>query len=103
MDEFVARKNVKLCRQRLRSETDPTRRAILQEILVEEEDKIGATAELVDDIRREIARARALIDERRMLAATADCADDAKALFNGLVQTQALHEQYLARLRPLAE
>jgi len=65
MDQFVARENIRHCRDQLMSEIDPAKRAILQKILVEEEDKLGALFELIAEVKRQIARAKTLIEERQ--------------------------------------
>jgi len=69
MDRFVARQNIDRCRSRLETETDPTRRAFLLKLLVQEEDKLGYTLELLDDVEREILKARTQIDAFKVLIA----------------------------------
>ncbi len=69
MQEFVARQNVERCRSRLETETDPKRRAFLLKLLVDEEDKLGRSLELLDDVEREILKARARMDELKVLIA----------------------------------
>jgi hypothetical protein len=58
MDRFIARANIDNFRDRLRSETDQTVRSLLHKLLVKEEDKLAADLELLDDLSREIAKAR---------------------------------------------
>jgi hypothetical protein len=103
MDQFVARENIRHCRDQLMSEIDPAKRAILQRILVEEEDKLGALFELIAEVKREIARAKTLIEERRTLVASMEREkrggiENVKALLDGLMQTQTLHEEYCKKL-----
>jgi hypothetical protein len=62
---------------------------------------------LIEDVEREIAKGRMLIAEHRALIASIELekrnyATNARALLDGLVQTQAVHEEYhrlLARRR----
>jgi hypothetical protein len=103
MDQFVARENIRHCRDQLMSEIDPAKRAILQKILVEEEDKLGALFELIAEVKREIARAKTLIEERQTLVASMEREkrggiENVKALLDGLMQTQTLHEEYCKKL-----
>jgi hypothetical protein len=103
MDKFIARENVKHLRDQIRSEIDPNKRAVLQRILVEEEDRLGATNELIANIEREVATSRKLIAEHRALIASSereqgDGLEQARALLDGLGQSLALHEEYHRRL-----
>jgi hypothetical protein len=69
MDRFVARQNIDRCRSRLETDTDPARRAFLLKLLVQEEDKLGYTLELLDDVEREILKVRTQIDAFKVLIA----------------------------------
>ena len=54
MLKFVAMQNVERFRAELNNETHPERRILLQRLLVEEEDKLGATFELLASVQRAI-------------------------------------------------
>jgi tagatose-1,6-bisphosphate aldolase len=56
-----------ILRDEFRSETDPAQRARLQKQFVEEEDRLGASAALLDDIEREIKKAVVLIARQTAL------------------------------------
>jgi hypothetical protein len=103
MRKFVAMQNSERVRVQLNNETNPARRILLQRLLVEEEDKVGATLELlvavqrgVNDCRRQIAELRSLIADCRT-----DCPDTtvAKARLETLVASRVLHETYRRKLR----
>ena len=64
MLKFVAMQNVERFRAKLNNETHPERRILLQRLLVEEEDKLGATFELLASVQRAINDCRQQIAER---------------------------------------
>jgi hypothetical protein len=70
MLQFVARQNVERCRSRLKTETDPTTRAFLLKLLVEEEDKLGLDYQLLGDVEREIINGHARITHKRSSCVT---------------------------------
>ncbi|MBV9740659.1 MAG: hypothetical protein JOZ30_13540, partial [Hyphomicrobiales bacterium] len=51
MDRFIARENIRHFRELLWMETDPDVRARLQNSLIEEEDKLGASYDLLADVQ----------------------------------------------------
>jgi hypothetical protein len=58
MDKFVARENIRHFRDRLETETDPTNRTLLHELLIQEEDKLGHNSEALQQIDNLIACAK---------------------------------------------
>ena len=68
MDEtaqFVSDLNVARFVDRLQLEDEPTRRAVLQKLLVEEEDKLGRNAERLSTLQRRIGLQKAVIERLR--------------------------------------
>jgi len=65
VDRFRILENVRDFRDQLCSETDAAHRARLQKQLVDEEDRLGANAALVDDLDREIDRAIAAASNKK--------------------------------------
>jgi hypothetical protein len=103
MRKFVAMRNSERFREQLHNETNPARRILLQRLLVEEEDKVGATLELlvavqqgINDCRRQMAELRSLIADRGT-----DCPDTtvAKARLETLMASRVLHETYCRKLQ----
>jgi hypothetical protein len=67
MLKFVATQNVARYRAQLNDEIDPAKRIVLQRLLVEEEDRLGATFELLAEVRQAIADCKCRIAELRSL------------------------------------
>jgi len=99
---FVARANINHFRDRLRSETDAASRSILQKLLVQEEDKLGADFALLDDLSREIVKCQQWIERQRALVGTLERdgrdATTASALLNGLSESLIIHQHYRQRV-----
>lgn len=76
MDKFVARENIRHFCDRLRTETDPTTRSLLQRLLVQEEDKFGYNSEALHEIENYIARAKGHVN--RQLAVVASIPHDGR-------------------------
>jgi hypothetical protein len=70
MDRFIAAQNIKHFRDRLRCEPDQVTRATLQNLLVQEEDKLAADLALLDDLDQEIAKCDAIIERQQALVVT---------------------------------
>jgi len=103
MDRFIVLDNIRRFRDKLGSEIDPAEQARLQKQLVEEEDKLGARAALLDDVEREIDRAIILIARQTALVAAMerDGRGDlkrARTLLHRLIDGQNLHERYHERM-----
>jgi hypothetical protein len=103
MQRISTWRNIRHYRERLRSEADKLTRERLHRLLVAEEDRLGASRELIEDVEREIARSRTLIAEFRALIASMEFekrgdVKNERALLDGLAQTQAVHEEYYRRL-----
>ena len=103
MDRFVARENIRHFRDRLWSESDPDTRARLQKLLVEEEDKLAADLEKLDDLDRHIADGNRRIEWQQVLVETLerdgrDGIKRARDLLDGLIETQQLHTEYRERI-----
>lgn len=99
MDRFIARENIRHFRERLWMETDPDVRARLQNSLIEEEDKLGASYDLLADVQRHIAdtygqieKQRAMVDylERKGYAGL----DQARSLLGLFMKSHSLHRNY---------
>lgn len=67
---YLTEQNVIRYRDLLNSEIDPTRLAQLRKLLIEEEDKLGAAAERLEAIEREIAKGEERIEWQRALVAS---------------------------------
>ena len=103
MDRFIAHENIKHLRGRLGSVAEPHLRASLQRLLIEEEDKLGASYELLADIERHIEDGSRRIERQRVLVATmrrdghaghgAAC-----GLLDALIESQDLHTHYRKRV-----
>ena len=99
MDRFDIRGNIHHLRDELCSETDLAQRARLQKQLVEEEDRLGASAALLDDIEREIKKAIILIARQTALVVAMERdgrgnVKQARTLLYCLMDGQKLHEWY---------
>ena len=102
MLKFIAMQNVERFRAKLNNETHPERRILLQRLLVEEEDKLGATFELLASVQRAIHDCRQQIAELRALLAdngghTPDTTV-AKARLETLMASRVLHDSYCRKL-----
>jgi hypothetical protein len=97
-----ARENIRHFRNRLRSEVDPAKRSVIQRLLVQEEDKLAATLELIEDVAREIARCLKLVERQRavVVALERDGHDvtTAVALLDGLNDSVTTHQEYHQRV-----
>jgi hypothetical protein len=103
MDQFFARGKIEHFRDRLSSEVNPKMRAFLQKLLVKEEDKLSTDLELLADVRQHIEDCHHRIERQRALVATIaryglKGLDLAKALLDGLLQSQLLHQEYNHRI-----
>jgi hypothetical protein len=99
MDRFIARENIKHFRDRLGSETNPDTRALLQRLLVQEEDKLGLDTALLAEVERAITNFDALIATQRKLVAVlkrdgGNGIARAESLLDGLKSSQILHREY---------
>ena len=99
MDRFIARENVRHLRIRLCSENTPGVRSQLQKLLIEEEDKLGASYELLADLERHIDDGNRLIERQRVIVATMQRdgkagQDAANSLLDALTDSQDLHTHY---------
>ncbi len=104
MDRFVIRGNIHYLRDQLVSETDPALRARLTKQLIEEEDRLGANAALLDDVDREINRAIILVARQTALVISMERngrsgAELARKLLGCLTDNQRLHERYREKLQ----
>jgi hypothetical protein len=85
-------------RDLLRSEIGLTRRADLQKLLIEEEDRLGFSFEQLENIEQEIAKGDERIQWQRILVATMERegrdATIAKALLENLTQIQTMYQRY---------
>jgi hypothetical protein len=95
--------NVERFRAHLNNETNPERRILLQRLLVEEEDKVGATFELLEGVQRAIADCKRQIAELRLLLETIQTdghgAIVTKVQLETLTDSQRLHEAYCRKLQ----
>jgi phosphoserine phosphatase len=77
-------------------------RTTLQRLLVEEENKLAADAELLADVGREIARCQELIEKQRALVSTLDGdgrdVTTASALLKNLTEALSVHRDYNQRV-----
>ena len=102
MLKFIAMQNVERFRAKLNNETHPERRILLQRLLVEEEDKLGATFELLASVQRAINDCRQQIGELRALLAgnrgDTPVTTVAKARLETLMASRVLHDSYCRKL-----
>jgi hypothetical protein len=103
MLKFVATQNLARYRAQLNDEIDPAKRIVLQRLLVEEEDKLGATFELLAEVRQAIADCNCRIAELRSLAENIEIdgptAAVARARLEALKDARTLHETYCQKLQ----
>jgi hypothetical protein len=67
MDKFVARENIRHFHDRLETETDPTARALLHRLLIQEEDKLGHNCEALREVENHIARVKEHVNRQQAL------------------------------------
>ncbi len=108
MDKFIARENIKHFRSLLNSEVDTGARSQLQKLLIEEEDKLGDSLELLADIDRHIEDGNRRIEKQQALVTTMERSGragsvQARALLDGLVETQSLHRNYRQQILTVVE
>ena len=99
MDRFIARENIKHFRELLWRDLRPEERARVQRLLIEEEDKLARTTELLENIDRHLADGSRRIAEQNarviQMQANGDSgAEHAKALLDGMIEGQSLHLSY---------
>jgi hypothetical protein len=102
MDHLIARENIRHLRDRLKSEFDHENRSRLHRLLIAEEDRLGATLDMLSQIDRQIANTKALIARLSAVVTTMtlngrDGGKDA-ALLDGLESTQLVIESYRQRV-----
>jgi hypothetical protein len=103
MDRYIARENIRQLRDRLSREENPEMRALLQKLLLEEEDKLGADLEALENVQQHIADSSQRIERQRALIATMERdghkgLDHAKVLLNGLLESQFLLQYHYQRI-----
>lgn len=102
-DRFIARTNIRRFCDRLRTEADLKTRLLLQNLLLEEEDKLGHDLELIAGLERTIASFDALIQTQTDLVIAFEqggsaSLTEAKNFLDGLIQSQALYKEYRRRM-----
>jgi hypothetical protein len=102
MHRFVARQNVKRCRSRLETETDPTKRSVLLKLLVAEEDKLGRDYELLVEVEREIVKGDGRITRQEVIIDNLQHdgkeSSMAKALLETFTLTQLAYADYRRKI-----
>ena len=103
MDQLVVRENVRRFRDCLSWEVKPDKRALLQKLLVEEEDKLGVDLESLGDVQQHILDCYHRIERQRALVTIMERygykgLHNAQVLLDGLLQTQVLHKYYYQQL-----
>lgn len=101
MHRFIGRENVK--RDWLVSKTEGKKRSVLTQLLVEEEDKLGADFEPLADLDGHITRGRELIRQQTVLVVSMERdghngIGQAKSLLAALIASQDLHQKYRQRV-----
>ena len=98
MNTFVARENIRRFRDRLWSETDGSKRARLRDLLLAEEDKLGADLATLAYLERNIADARRRIElQRSILDGTKD--GDQRALERAILENMIESEKLFREIR----
>jgi hypothetical protein len=96
--QFVSDLNVARFLERLRSERDPTIRASLQRLLLEEEDKFGHRAERLSNVQHHICDAGRRIALQKALVAKLKANGKevrlAESTLSNLVEIQTIFERY---------
>jgi hypothetical protein len=102
LPDFVAKQNIARFGAQLISETDATRRAELQRLLIQEEDRLGFRYEQFDEIEREIAKAEKRIEFQQAVIETMEREGRdtrvAKALLENMTQIQLIYKQYRQKI-----
>jgi hypothetical protein len=103
MDRYIARENIRQFRDRLSREENPEARALFQKLLLEEEDKLGADLEALENVQQHIADSSQRIERQRALIATMERdghkgLDHAKVLLNSLLESQFLFQYHYQRI-----
>jgi hypothetical protein len=96
MDKFVARENIRHFWERLETETNPTTRSLLHELLVQEEDKLGHNSEALQQIDNHIATAKGHVARQQACLASIEGnghdTTQALALLNAYSETLLIFE-----------
>lgn len=107
LDKFIARENIRHFTNQLGFESRPRARTVLQKLLLEEEDKLGADLELLGEMKKTIKNFTALIEtQNRFVAVLENSRQDsasARALLDGLEQSKIVCERYYERIAILAK
>jgi hypothetical protein len=103
MDRYITQENIRHFRDRLSREVNPGTRTLLQKLLVEEENKLGADLEALADVQQYLEDGHHRIERQRALVAIMEREghkglDQAKVLLDSLLQTQFLHRYHYQRL-----
>ena len=102
MMDYVHSANVRRFLQALTTDIDPVLRATMEQLLVEEEDKLGRTVEQLDNASRWLEQGKKRIDSIQHTASRSDCSPEhrrrAEQLLSTMQHTQALLEQFYNRL-----
>ncbi len=99
LDKFVARLNADHYSTRLRTESDPRARSVLNQLLIEEEKKLGGRLEQLAYIEHEIATLREWIARQQSRASRGmEEALPSEALLGMLYDTMGLYEEHRATL-----
>lgn len=102
MDKRIGVYNIEHFADQLGSTADPTKRAMLMRLLVEEEDKLGAGLEQLDIVEARIARGHRLItDQRTRIAQMNGNGHDTRSaseLLGAMIDTQTAFEVYRRRI-----
>src|SRR5262245_36443674 len=99
MDRFIAQENIRHFRALLFSDLEPEVRLRLQQLLVEEEDKLGKDLELLADIEGHIADGGRRIAAQRsrvsaMQTAGYNGVEKAQAFLDGMLESQDISMRY---------
>jgi hypothetical protein len=102
MEEFVHTANVERFLDVMATDVEPARRRTLQQLLLEEENKLGKTIEQLDNVARWIEQGRQRIAKIRDIASRNDFSEEhhqrAIDLLATLQHTQSLLEEFHHRL-----
>jgi hypothetical protein len=94
MDSLVLRHNIEAFMERLSNEHDPQRRCILQDMIIEEVDKLGTGCEHLGFIQERIDAANALIvAKRQQLKSGLSFSTDTPSIVDTLRDTKQVFEQ----------
>ena len=99
MQRFVARQNVERFRQQLLdSNTDGARRSLVLKLLIEEEDKLGRTREVLREMEQQILTIKQIIDKQRetlaMLKSNGHSMERAERTLSNLLDLLATYEMH---------